>query len=134
MKKTILLLLTILLLSCSSDTSTTPDPIIGKWIIFKAVYENSVYEFEINGACGQQSLEMPPGNYPFVTETFYANADCSGYTANTDWEWKSEGNGRYSIYVLGQTVPERTVVLTNNEIKVTEPDIITVIKYYRRVL
>lgn len=134
MKKTILLLLTILLLSCSNDTTTAPDPIIGKWILYKAVYGNTVYDYEINGECGQESLEMPPGNYPFVTETFYANADCSGYTATTHWEWKSEGNGLYSIYVIGQTVPERTVVVTNDEIKVTEPGSITVIKYYKRVL
>ncbi|MDI1316119.1 hypothetical protein [Flavobacterium sp.] len=134
MKKTILLFLTILLVACSSDSTTAPDPIIGKWIIYRAVYENAVYEFEINGTCGQQSLEMPPGNYPFVTETYYANDDCSGFTANTHWEWKSEGNDSYSIYVLGQTIPERTVLLTNDEIKVTEPGSITVIKYYRRVM
>jgi len=128
LKKNILVILVLLSLSCSSDAS--PDVIIGKWMIYKAEYEHTVYEYEINGQCGAQSLEMLSNT--FVTETYYSNADCSGFRAVTEWIWVKDGDGVYNIYMTGQTVPERTLVLTGNEIKVTEPGAITVIKYYRR--
>lgn len=133
MKKTILLILAAISLSCSSDGSH-PDALVGKWIIYKAAYENTVYEYEITGQCGKESLEMKSdNNYNFVTETYYSNEDCTGFTSNTEWNWVNEGEGVYSIYPIGQTVPERTVILTDNEIKVTTPGFITVTKYYRRV-
>ena len=131
MKKAILFILTILTLSCSGDTSH-PDALIGKWFIYRAEYEHAVYDYEINGQCGSQALEMLTNT--FVTETFYTNADCSGFTSSSIGIWVNEGNGVYNIYPAGQTVPERTLILTDDEIKVTEPGFITVIKYYRRAI
>ncbi|MDN3677216.1 hypothetical protein QWY90_07805 [Flavobacterium paronense] len=133
MKKVILFIFTILALSCSSE-DTPVDGIVGKWMLYKAEYENTVYNYEINGQCGSQALVMVGGNNKFVTETYYSNADCTGYTSRTEWEWVKENDGTYGIYPMGQTVPERTLILTNNEIKVTEPGFITVTKYYKRIL
>ncbi len=134
MKKAILFIFTIITLSCSSGDAPPVDGLVGKWMIYKAEYENAVYNYEINGQCGSQALEMIGGNYKFVTETYFSNEDCSGYVSRTEWVWVKEDDGTYSIYPMGQTVPERTLILTDNEIKVTEPGSITVIKYYRRIL
>jgi hypothetical protein len=141
LKKTILFILTIINLSCSNDDNNKkniiiPDTIIGKWIIYKAEYEHTVYEYEINGQCGQEALEMLPKygtSYNFVIETFYTNADCTGYNSNNIGTWVKADNGVYNIYD-SSTVPERTLTLSGNEIKVTEPGFITVIKYYKRAL
>ena len=140
MKKTIFFILAITTLSCSSDTNNKdtfiPDKIVGKWIIYKAEYEHAVYEYEINGQCGKEALEMLPkyGNsYNFVMETVYTNKDCTGYDSNNIGIWVKEDNGVYNIYD-DSTVPERTLTLSDNEIKVTEPGFITVIKYYKKAL
>jgi len=141
MKKTILFLLTVLLLACNSDDNNDnpviiPDVILGRWIIYKTVYEETtVYEHEINGQCGQEALEMlADKNVTYVTETFYSNADCTGFTATTNWKWVKTADGVYDIYRSTSLVPERTLILTGSEIKVTTPGNVTVVKYYKRAL
>lgn len=131
MKKITLLIFTVIALSCNSDDSP-PDPILGKWMVFKAVYENAVYEYEINGQCGQELLEILD-YYNDVAQTYYSNDDCSGYSTTRPWYWTNEGNNRYTFRSVGQIPPERTVVLNGNEIQVTESEDITVTKYYRRI-
>lgn len=124
-------------LSCSSSDDTTPDAVVGKWFIYRAEYSGgAIYNYQINGQCGAESLQMSGGrNNNFVTETYYSNEDCTGFNSNTEWDWKKQEDGTYNIYMIGQTVPERILEFQNeNEIKVTEPDIITVVKYYRRAL
>ena len=142
MKKTILFILAITTLSCSKDSSDDnkntfiPDKIVGKWIIYKTEYENAVYEYPINGQCGKEALEMLPKygtSYNSVIETFYTNADCTGYSSNNIGTWVKDDNGAYNIFDSSK-VPERTLTLSDNEIKVTEPGFITVIKYYKRAL
>lgn len=141
MKKAILLFIAAVALSCNSSSDTTPvDAIIGKWIIYKAEYSGgATYNFDINGQCGAESLEMSQqGVFKPVTETYYTNEDCTTFNSTGTWVWKKETDGTYGIYDSGQTIPERNLVFLNeNEIKVTEPDYITditVIKYYRRAL
>lgn len=141
MKQTVIFLLIFIALSCnSSSENDNPidaiDAIIGKWIIYKTEYVNgATYNYEINGQCGAESLEMSQqGVFKQVIETYYTNEDCTAFTSN-GWVWEKETSGTYGIYETGLTIPERNLVfLTENEIKVTKPDIITVIKYYRKAL
>lgn len=140
MKKIIFFILAITTLSCSNDSSDNntfiPDEIVGKWIIYKAEYNTTVYEYEINGQCGKQALEMFPNygtSYNSVTETFYADADCMGFESNNIGTWVKVDNGVYNIY-SSSSVPIRTLTFSDNEIKVTEPGFITVTKYYKRAL
>lgn len=137
MKKTVLYLLTLITLTCcSSSDSPAVDPIVGKWIIYKIVYEtngniDSVYEYDIHDQCGAESLEMSAINY--IVETYYTNEDCTGFTATGGWYWSTEDNINYNIYQSGQTIPERTAVLNGDDLVVTEPDFITTVKYYKKV-
>lgn len=154
MKKTIFFILAFTTLSCSNDSSDNnnkkntfiPDEIVGKWIIYKTEYkheteyehdyEHAVYEYEINGQCGKEALEMLPKSntsYNFVIETFYTNTDCTGYESNTIGTWVKADNGVYNIHD-NSSVPERTLTLSGDEIKVTEPGFIIVTKYYKRLL
>lgn len=138
MKKLILILIAAVALSCNSSSDTTPtDAIIGKWIVYRVEYSGgAIYNYDINGQCGVESLNMSQqGIYKPVIQTYYTNEDCTTFNATGIGVWKKETDGTYGIYDSGQTIPGRNLVfLNNNEIKVTEPDLITVIKYYRRVL
>ncbi len=141
MKTIIFLFLAITTLSCSNDSNHSgdenifiPDQLVGKWIIYKAEYNTTVYEYEINGQCGNQALEMFPDNgtrYKSVTETFYTNEDCTGYDSRHIGRWVKADGDVYNIY-SDFTVPDRTLTLIENEIIVTEPGFITVKKYYKR--
>ena len=130
-------MIVVVALSCnSSSDGTLTDAIIGKWIIYKTEYSGgAIYNYDINGQCGAESLEMSQqGIYKPVIETYYTSEDCTSFNSTGMRVWKKETNDTYNIYETGQTIPERNLVFLNeNEIKVTEPDLITVIKYYRRI-
>jgi hypothetical protein len=138
MKKTILYLLTLITLTCcSSSDSPAIDPIVGKWFIYKTVYEtdgniNAVYNYDIHEQCGAESLAISSANN-YIIETYYTNEDCSGFTATGGWYWSTEDQMNYTIYQSGQTIPERTAVLNGDDLVVTTPDNITMVKYYKKV-
>ncbi|MFM2212915.1 MAG: hypothetical protein RL427_178 [Bacteroidota bacterium] len=138
MKKTILYLLTLISLTCcSSSDSPAVDPIVGKWFIYKTVYEtdgniNAVYNYDIHEQCGAESLEVSSANN-YIVETYYTNEDCTGFSATGGWYWSNEDDGNYNIFQSGQTIPQRNAVLNGDDLIVTEPDNITVVKYYKKV-
>jgi hypothetical protein len=134
MKKIILVILIFSTLSCTKDSAD--DIIVGKWIIYKAVYGETVYQYEINGQCGQESLEfLPKKSYSnSVMNTFYSNSDCTGFSSNRLGTWVKADDGVYNIYDTS-TVPYWTLSLSSNEIKVTELISSTsLIKYYKKAM
>lgn len=114
MRKRILFLSTVIALaSCSgsddnsNSTNLPTSSIVGKWVITKAIHDNSsdtIY-YSHNGNCGKEVLEFHPNKT--VEETIYVDSNCQN-GVGSEFDWWVNGNG----FMIGYQNSDATKNLT----------------------
>lgn len=129
---------TLILSGCSGDDNSSSDnnnpntsQILGKWIIYKAIYEGNTQPvlYEINGSCGREVLEFFDNKT--VNEDLYIDSNCTN-GVGSEWDWWSLGNSRFAMgYTDSDTFKELTI--SENELIFDGTEEWGVKKYYKKV-
>jgi len=130
--------LTLLLTACSGDDNNSTNDsgnqystkIVGKWVIYKAVYDGSdPITYEINGECGREILEFSDNKT--VSETLYVDFDCSNGVGN-EYDWWVVKGGQYVIGYQNSDAG-KVITISGNELTVDAQEDWGYIKYYKKV-
>lgn len=102
--------------------------LLGKWIIYRAEYENSEpFLYEIHGTCGREVLEFY--NNGEVLENHYVDDDCYfGVGTTLSWWILPDGNIAYGA----QNSYHHIITITGNELLLDATQEAGYKKYYRK--
>nr|WP_322626462.1 hypothetical protein [uncultured Flavobacterium sp.] len=129
-----ILFVVIAIASCSGDDSpsstqnTDTSQLMGKWIIYKAAYQNSEPTlYESNGTCGREILQFYTDGE--VTETIYMDDDCNnGGMASYSW-WVLSGG---EIAFGAQNSYHHIVKVNGNDLVLDASEEAGYIKYFHK--
>lgn len=119
MKKTITILIALLLLSCSSDTEENKDPIqnptfsvallLKRWSFDKVIYNGERFNYAHQPNCMKDEFTFAnqPGQIRYYNELVFVNDICSANGLNLEWKIK---NDTISFYFGTQFVIDFKVI------------------------